>query len=74
MLSFLSQRLAGFISSLAYEDLPPEVLRRVKMNLLDTIGISIYASDMPWSKIIVDQVDELGGASECTIIGHTKKN
>jgi 2-methylcitrate dehydratase PrpD len=74
MSKFLSQKIAEYISRLTYEDLPQDVIRRLKMNLLDTIGISLYASDLPWSQIIVEQIRELGGAGESTIIGYGEKN
>jgi 2-methylcitrate dehydratase PrpD len=70
MPELLSQHLADFIAKLNYEDLPPDVIGKVKMNLLDMLGISLYAGSLPWSKIIVDQVRELGGNAEATIIGY----
>jgi 2-methylcitrate dehydratase PrpD len=73
MSRFLSQTLAEFINRLTYQDLPADVIRWVKMNLLDSLGICLYAGDMPWSKIVVKQIRELGGKEECTIIGYRKK-
>ena len=70
---YLSQRLAEFINTLTYQDLSTDVVYWVKMNLLDSLGICVYAGDLPWSKIVVDQVRELGGKEESTIIGYRKK-
>jgi 2-methylcitrate dehydratase PrpD len=73
MSKYLSQTLSQFINRLTYQDLPADVIHWVKMNLLDSLGICLYAGDMPWSKIVVELIKELGGKEECTIIGHRKK-
>ena len=43
------------------------------MHLLDTIGISIAAADMPWSRKVIRTVKRLGGHQESTIIGDGAK-
>lgn len=73
MTKYLSQSLSEFINGLTYRNLPAEVVFWVKMNLLDGLGICLYAGDMPWSKIVVDQIRELGGKEESTIIGYRRK-
>ena len=73
MTNYLSQRLSAFINGLAYQDLPQDVVHWVKLNLLDSLGICVYAGDLPWSKMVVDQTRELGGKEECTVIGYRKK-
>jgi 2-methylcitrate dehydratase PrpD len=73
MAKYLSQKLAEFINTLTYQDLPNDAVYWIKMNLLDSLGICVYAGDLPWSKIVVDQIRELGGKEESTIIGYRKK-
>lgn len=70
---YLSQKLSAFVNGLSYQDLPQDVIHWVKMNLIDSLGICLYAGDLPWSKIVVEQIRELGGKEECTIIGYRKK-
>jgi len=74
MPKFLSTKLSQFINALTYENLPPEAIYWTKMNILDSLGICLRAGDMPWSKIVVEQIKELGGTEECTIIGYKEKS
>jgi 2-methylcitrate dehydratase PrpD len=68
-----SRILAEFITALQYDDLKRDVTKKTKMHLLDTIGISIAAADMPWSRIMISLVKKMGGTPESTIIGDGTK-
>lgn len=57
--------LAAFISGLQYERIPTEVLERIKLLILDSLGCAIYGADLPWSRILIDtlaRVDRTDGA------------
>ena len=57
--------LAEFISTLAYERIPSEVIERIKLLILDSLGCAIYGAELPWSRILLDtlrSVDETPGA------------
>lgn len=64
-----SQRLAEFSSSLKYEDIPPDVLLAAKKCIIDTIGVCIFGSQLPWSKIVSDYAVAYGGGN-CSLIGY----
>lgn len=68
-----SSILAEFVIGLQYNDLKREVIKKAKMHLLDTIGVSLAAADMPWSQIVINAVKKLGGSKESTIIGDGTK-
>ena len=53
-----TRRLATFASSLAFGDVPPEVVDHAKLCLLDTVGCGLYGSTLPWSRIVADCVSE----------------
>jgi 2-methylcitrate dehydratase PrpD len=63
-----SQRLATFASSLRYEDIPQDVLISAKRCIVDTIGVCIFGSRLPWSRIVADYAARYGGGP-CSIIG-----
>ncbi len=70
-LTGLTWRFATHAAELRYEDLPAEVIEKTKLILRDGIGNQIAASSIaePAARM-VDLVRELGGTSECTVVGH----
>ena len=69
----VSEQLAEFVVHIQFEDLPPSVIERTKMCLLDFLG-SIFAGIHTDSiKILVETIKELGGTPESTIIGERAK-
>lgn len=64
-----TETLAAFAASLAYEDIPSEVVERAKDCLIDTIAAAIHGSSLPWSRIIVDYVKYNGAGGGCTVLG-----
>ena len=68
-----TERLAGFASGLTYTDLPPAVVKHIKLCLLDTIGCGIFGSILPWGRILSEFVKRLGGKKESTLLGRRGK-
>jgi aconitate decarboxylase len=61
-----SQRVAGYVAGLRYEDLPDAVRSRIKLLVLDTLGCALYGADLPWSRILrttLAGVDASGSAA-----------
>ena len=57
--------LSEFIAGLRYEQIPGEVLARIKLLILDSLGCAIYGADLPWSRILLEtlvKVDQSPGA------------
>jgi aconitate decarboxylase len=65
--------MAGFVSALRYEDIPSEVLKRIKLLMLDSIGCALYGSDLPWTRILQDTLGTLDSSRGCTVWGTSKK-
>ncbi len=66
-------KLAEFVARLKYSDLPPEVVQTAELCLLDTLGVGLFASQMPWTKMIGRVGTESKGAEESAIWGHSAK-
>jgi aconitate decarboxylase len=47
-----TRAIAQFVSGLRYEDIPDEVIGRVKLLILDSLGCALYGSDLEWSRIL----------------------
>lgn len=64
-----TSELIGFVCKTRFEDLPPDVIRRAKMRILDTLGGIIFSSDLPWSKIVSSLMQEFKSQGKATIVG-----
>ena len=61
--------MAEFVSGLAYEALPNEVLKRLKLLMLDSVGCALYGSDLPWTRILQQTLAEHDSSKSCAIWG-----
>ncbi|MCE9641871.1 MAG: MmgE/PrpD family protein, partial [Betaproteobacteria bacterium] len=43
--------IAEFVSTLRYEDIPANVLTRIKLLMLDSLGCALYGADLEWTRI-----------------------
>ena len=65
--------IAEFVSKLRYEDIPPEVLTRIKLCMLDSLGCAIYGADLEWTRIMQQSLGAVDTTRACTIWGTNKK-
>ena len=68
-MSAVARTLAGFAAGLTYDRIPPEVIARAKDCIIDTVGVAIFGSDLPWSRIVVDYAQRYGSGGRSTILG-----
>jgi aconitate decarboxylase len=56
-----TRRIAEFVAQLHYEQIPSEVLERLKLLILDSLGCAIYGADLEWCRILrqtLEQADQ----------------
>ena len=63
------EKLAEHAAGLSYDDIPTEVARRARDCILDTVGVAIFGSGLPWSRMIANYARRTGGGGECTLFG-----
>ncbi len=70
-----TEKLINYIENFSFDQMPPEIVSRSKLILLDTLGAIIAASDprYPGTRILVEWVQTLGGHPQSTIIGNDLK-
>jgi len=68
-----TRELACFAAELTYEKIPSLVIEHIKLCLLDTFGCGLFGSTLPWTKIVTDFAQELGGRRESTVWGRRLK-
>lgn len=64
-----SLELIEFAHGLKLDALPPDIVRRAKGCLLDSLGCALFGSLQPWAKIMADEILAEGSRGRSTIIG-----
>jgi 2-methylcitrate dehydratase PrpD len=65
-----SERLADYVTGMAFGDLPPDVVDKTKLCILDTIGCMLAGSRDPVGVMITAHALRYGHPGPCTIFGH----
>ena len=65
--------IAEFVSALRYEDIPAEVLTRIKLLMLDSLGCALYGADLEWTRIMQERLGELDTTKACAVWGTGRK-
>jgi 2-methylcitrate dehydratase PrpD len=55
-----TKALAEFAAGLRYEDIPAPAIAIAKACIIDTVGVVLFGSTMPWSRIVDDYVQHVG--------------
>ncbi|HTV37047.1 MAG TPA: MmgE/PrpD family protein, partial [Xanthobacteraceae bacterium] len=63
-----TKALAQFASALRYDDIPAPVIAITKACLLDTVGVALFCSRLPWSRSVEDFARHAGGNGASTIL------
>lgn len=64
-----TRQLGEFATALRYEDLPEDVVARLKACVLDALGCCLYGVTLPWTRMLIDLVTEDGGNPLALVIG-----
>ena len=69
----ITKEWAKLIANMRYEDLPCEVVRAVKISLLDIIGAILAGTASPVSEKVMKLLKAWGGRQESTLAGEETK-
>ena len=64
-----TKQLAEFAVGLRYDDLPADVVSRIKACVLDALGCCLYGVTLPWTRMLIDLVSEEGGNPQARVPG-----
>ncbi len=67
MAETIARQLAGFVEECDLDALPPSVVLRTKLYIMDTLGATLAGVSTASSRIVTDLVEALGGREECTV-------
>src|SRR5438105_2533162 len=64
-----SETLAAFAAALPFDALPAPVVTKVKLHLLDLLGVALAGSTMDFGTSVFRVAHAMGGPPACTVIG-----
>lgn len=62
-------RLAEFVAGLTFEAIPPEVIARIKLLILDALGCALFGARLEWSRILCETLAGLDSTPACRVWG-----
>jgi 2-methylcitrate dehydratase PrpD len=73
LLPHATRDLARFAAATRYADIPPAVLDKVKLSILDGLGVCLHGATLPWTRKVRDMVLEDGGKPRASVWGSGAK-
>lgn len=67
------ERFAEHFSNSSFEQLPPEVVQKTKLLIVDYLGVSIAGLKMDFPRMTIDYLQSLEGVGQATMMGATRK-
>ena len=68
-----TRAIAQFVSTLRYEDIPDDVIARIKLLILDSLGCALYGTALEWSRILRTTLGKLDATRACRVWGTSEK-
>ena len=65
--------IAAFVAGLAYEAIPADVIARIKLLILDSLGCALYGTELPWSRILMTTLGGLDQTKACAVWGTDRR-
>ena len=69
LLANATRELAKFAATTRLEQIPPEVIERIKLSLIDGLGVCLQGTTLPWTRIVRDLIHDEGGKPVASIWG-----
>jgi aconitate decarboxylase len=68
-----TRAIAQFVSGLRYEDIPEDVIARIKLLILDSLGCALYGTALEWSEILRATLLKLDTTKACRVWGTSER-
>ena len=62
-------RMAEFVAGLTFEAIPPEVIARIKLLILDALGCALFGARLEWSRILCETLAGVDSTPACGVWG-----
>src|SRR5258705_1751512 len=61
--------IADFVAGLRYDDIPGEVIDRIKLLILDSLGCAVFGVHLEWRRILIETLAKLDSTAGCRVWG-----
>lgn len=68
-----TRAVADFVSGVRFEDIPGEVLQRLKLLMLDSLGCGLFGADLEWSRLLQETLGAVDTAGTVSIWGTDRR-
>ncbi len=68
-----TKTLAEFAANIQYQDIPHEVIERMKTSFLDSVGCCLFGATLPWTQRVQAMIEEEGARPVASIFGSGQK-
>lgn len=68
-----TQTLAEFAANVQFQDIPEEVIGRMKTSFLDSVGCCLFGATLPWTQRVQAMIEEEGARPVASIFGSGHK-
>jgi 2-methylcitrate dehydratase PrpD len=65
--------IARFVAGLRYQDIPPAVRERARIQILDGLGVGLASNAYPFADKAIAGLRALGGEGGCTVLGRRER-
>ncbi|WP_420965977.1 MmgE/PrpD family protein [Bradyrhizobium sp. B120] len=69
LLPHATRELASFAAITGFADIPTEVIERIKLSLIDGLGVCLHGATLPWTQKVCELAREEGGNPLASIWG-----
>jgi 2-methylcitrate dehydratase PrpD len=73
LLAYATRDLARFGAALRYEQVPAEVVARIKSSVLDSLGCCLFGATLPWTRKVAELADREAAKPVAAYIGLGRK-
>jgi len=70
LLAHATRDLARFAAETRHDDIPSEVIDRIKLSFIDGLGVCLHGATLPWTMRVRDVVIEEGGTPVASLWGN----
>lgn len=68
-----TKTLADFAANIQYQDIPSEVIARMKTSFLDSVGCCLFGATLPWTQRVQAMIEDEGARPVASIFGTGKQ-
>jgi 2-methylcitrate dehydratase PrpD len=69
LLPHATSTLAQFAATCRFEQVPSGVIERIKLSLIDGLGVCLHGSTLPWTRLLREIISDEGGKPVASIWG-----